>query len=166
MTYKDMVREDALEKLTNKKTKESKMNSETPIEEQERLKKEFSQALKKQAKENDDDELFSIKKKTKIEKEIFDKDVSELQKTIPKNQEEVLNRYWKESATDPNEKFLKEFIFSKGWIDKTSKSYYDDEIDNEDEDRDSEMEEFEEKYNFRFQEPGGTEIQSNFTFLI
>lgn len=46
------------------------------------------------------------------------------------------------------------------WVDKDREKFNFEEADEEDERRDDEMEEYEEKYNFRFEQPGADQVIS------
>ncbi|GAX72819.1 hypothetical protein CEUSTIGMA_g274.t1 [Chlamydomonas eustigma] len=75
-------------------------------------------------------------------------------------------------AEDTSDDFLKQYILNKGWVDKTESGHYipsykevvgdDGDIDDEeDEQYLQEAEKFEAKYNFRFEEPGGSSISGH-----
>ena len=76
-----------------------------------------------------------------------------------------LRRYWTDPRLEPDEVFLRDFILNKGYIDKdavripTYDEIVDDESDqpgdSEDEEALDKQEDFERKFNFRFEEPGG-----------
>ncbi len=51
------------------------------------------------------------------------------------------------------------FLFKKRWVDKDDVQV-DDEIEKEDEEREDEMDNFELRYNFRFEEKGADQVQS------
>lgn len=68
---------------------------------------------------------------------------------------EILEKFWgDEEKLDENEKFLRKYILTQGWIDRENMSGNGEDSE-EDEER---MDKFEEKYNFRFEEPGGAQI--------
>ena len=67
---------------------------------------------------------------------------------------DLLKRFYGEDKNlDNSEKFLRNYILMEGWKekDKNKIRMMNEEIDREDEQRDNEMDEFEEKYNFRFE---------------
>lgn len=81
---------------------------------------------------------------------------------------DLMARYFQDGGRlDKNEKFLRNYILNEGW--KTGKGEMSgsnaqvkqDEVDREDEARDGEMEEFEEKYNFRFEHPNAATITTH-----
>ncbi|EDV22314.1 uncharacterized protein TRIADDRAFT_28670, partial [Trichoplax adhaerens] len=77
-----------------------------------------------------------------------------------------LRRYWTDPDLDQNEKFLRDFILNKGYIEKDSGVLptYDELVnsscDEEDEEAIEKQEDFERKYNFRFEEPDSELIMS------
>jgi hypothetical protein len=64
--------------------------------------------------------------------------------------------YWGTQAADDQEEFLRKYIVNEGWIDKnkSAPSYNLDEFDDEEETLEQ-QEEYERKYNFRFEEEYG-----------
>ena len=60
------------------------------------------------------------------------------------------------------EQFLIDYILNRGWVDKDRRALptYDQIVGNDEEDAEvvERQEEFEERYNFRFEQPGGTNI--------
>ena len=58
---------------------------------------------------------------------------------------------------DETDKFLKDYILNKQYIEKDDYDS-DNSIDKEDEEREEKDDIFEQKYNFRFEEPNGTDI--------
>lgn len=77
---------------------------------------------------------------------------------------EVLKKFWGEGQNlDANEKFLRNYILSDAWMENeenfvNKKSFM---IDKEDEEKDQFFEEFEERYNFRYEEEGGANITTH-----
>jgi protein KRI1 len=77
---------------------------------------------------------------------------------------EVLKKFWGEGQNlDPNEKFLRNYILSDAWKENdenfiNKKTFM---IDKEDEEKDQFFEEFEERYNFRYEEDGGANITTH-----
>ncbi len=77
---------------------------------------------------------------------------------------EALRRYWSDPALDSDELFLRDYILNRGYLDKDAKripryeELVGEEEEGEEEEEDEEaverQEEFEKKYNFRFEEPG------------
>merc|ERR1712029_183348 len=73
-----------------------------------------------------------------------------------------LRDFWNESKLDADEKFLKDFILNKRYLDQDNDEYvpsYDEVVHDSDEDLSEDernvakQEEFEHKFNFRFEEP-------------
>lgn len=114
--YKDMVREDLLNK--GKIQEQTKITEETPVEEQMRLKREFQMASKLA---NDEENFFSIKQKTQkdIENEniLFDKFLKEEAKKNKPDEVEMLKRFWgDDQKLDETDKFLRRYIMTKGFL--------------------------------------------------
>ena len=88
---------------------------------------------------------------------------------------ELLARFYgKEADLDEDEKFLRNYILNEGWKDRGQKIKMpktdrekplvkgkDDAVDVEDDKREDEMDQFETKYNFRFEEPNAATITSH-----
>lgn len=77
---------------------------------------------------------------------------------------ELLKRFYgDESKLDQTDKFLRNYILLQCWKDKgnSGRSKLQEQIDNEDAARDEEMEEYEQKYNFRFEEGNGAYITTH-----
>ncbi|CAF1589338.1 unnamed protein product [Adineta ricciae] len=140
------------------------------IEEQEEIKRSIKKALST-ADDDDDDGLFSKKVKSETEKTKEDEEYIEWlkgqKKELPdstiKTDLEYLHEYWNDPSLSERDRFLRDFILNKKHLrhadddedDETNIPSYD-EIVNQNEDEDEEFEkaeEFERKFNFRYQEP-------------
>ncbi|CAG8548208.1 2876_t:CDS:2 [Paraglomus brasilianum] len=142
----------------------------TYAEEEEQLKAEFKAAVENCGIEADEGDLLVQRQRTAeeiaAEEDEYKKFLLEsvAQST---NSTEILEQ-WQSVKTNPtissDEKFLMEYILSRGWIDKdanripTYKELTADHRDDEDEEFDAKVDEFESKYNFRFEEEGGSQI--------
>ncbi|RDD42237.1 Protein KRI1-like protein [Trichoplax sp. H2] len=175
MRLKDYERERLLKKGAKSAVESDDENSDpkrssspTYMEEQEELKRGIKNAIT-----NADDEILTIRKKTSQElKEEENAYVQWLKghEMNKKNREmsemESLRRYWTDPDLDQNEKFLRDFILNKGYIEKDSGVLptYDELVnsscDEEDEEAIEKQEDFERKYNFRFEEPDSELIMS------
>lgn len=82
---------------------------------------------------------------------------------------ELLARFYGDDDNlDHNEKFLRSYILNEGWKEKGAKQKpldhfkeVEKKVDEEDENREDEMDHFEAKYNFRFEEPNAATITSH-----
>lgn len=61
-----------------------------------------------------------------------------------------------EKKLSKDDKFLRDYILNEVWKKKVDDT--NPEVDEEDERRDDEMDNYERAYNFRFEEPGGEKI--------
>ncbi|XP_050296481.1 protein KRI1 homolog [Anthonomus grandis grandis] len=149
-----------------------KPKPKTYVKEQEELKKELIQLGSRIDDEEEDETggLLQLRKKTKEEE---NKDESEYLKWLSGQKDEIadneiqselkpLKEFWTDPKLDNGEKFLRDYILSKRYLDKDDENYvptYDEIIhdsDNSlsgDEAEIEKQEEFEHKYNFRFEEP-------------
>ncbi|XP_071478774.1 protein KRI1 homolog [Diadema antillarum] len=161
--------------------------SPTYIQEQRQIRESFYSAVHDVS---DDDDVLKVKQKSKEEKEEEEKDYIKWlkgEKSEPVTDEtgtsemNALRKFWNDPKLDEGERFLRDFILNKGYIDKDpsglSGFHLDDDDDDDDDDEDDdedgdgddkdanqedfseeerileEQEEFERKYNFRFEEP-------------
>ncbi|XP_015591509.1 protein KRI1 homolog [Cephus cinctus] len=152
--------------VIDKKISESR--TPTYAEEQHKLKENFKKLL-----EDDQDEeetgLLIPKKKTEEERQKEEETYIEWlkgQKTeiATDEQQELkpLRDFWTDPNLDPNEKFLRDYVLNKQFLEKKSGdinldyeqvAHDSDENLSEDEKIIEKQEEFEHKYNFRFEEP-------------
>ena len=149
----------------------------TYVEEQAALKRAFKDAVEGSDEEDDDDDDGGLVVKTRAEKMVADAAATE-----------KLSEYFNARAEETGggelsaeDKFLREYLMEKKWLkddEKTtlkfkkssgssssSSSSGDDDDDGGDSESDSELlqraDEFEHKYNFRFEEPGADQIVSH-----
>ena len=77
---------------------------------------------------------------------------------------DLLKRFYgDEGQLDATDKFLRNYILLQCWKDRgdKGKSRLQEQIDREDEERDEEMDDFEQRYNFRFEEGTGAYITTH-----
>jgi len=184
LTYKDQIREDVLKRGEAEEGDSSDSDGlqivhkgkETVMEEERRLKKEFKIAANaedsddgfvlKKTKEESDDDVESIPED--IENLKPDKVLKVAQKKAKKELKmetdtDLLKRFYgDQSKLDSTDKFLRNYILLQCWKDNGTKtSKVQEQIDREDEERDAEMEDYEQKYNFRFEEGTGAYITTH-----
>ena len=73
----------------------------------------------------------------------------------------MLGNLWTDnSKLDETDKFLRNYILDKKWVSSKYLTDFNDQamIDQEDEERSLEMDNFEAQYNFRYEEPDGNKI--------
>ena len=188
LTYKKLVRDRVMAGEMNEEDEESEVE-ETPFNVQQRLKNEFKQVADKEGSEKeDDDNLFTIKKKTKQqvldEEEEFDKFVKNQKKRDKDDAKDIQQIWGSANILNEDDKFLRKFILTKAWMEKSDDDYSDEGrkqnfthvadkkdaysawqkgqkvADEEDEARSEEVDEYEEKINFRYEQPGGSRLQT------
>ncbi|XP_070160841.1 protein KRI1 homolog [Polyergus mexicanus] len=146
----------------------AKFRMSTYVEEQEQLKDSFKNVLKDE-NEDEDTDLLQIKQKTDDEKYKEEESYKEWLKgqevKIDPKDEEVLKslrEFWTDPNLDVNEKFLRDYILNNKYMKNESYNidleynamiHDSDENLSEDEKTIQKQEEFERKYNFRFEEP-------------
>lgn len=140
----------------------------TYVEEQEQLKDSFKHVLKDE-NEDEDTDFLKIKQKTDDEKYKEEESYKEWLKgqevkLDPKDEEilKPLRDIWTDPNLDSNEKFLRDYVLNNKYMNKESYNtdleynqmiHDSDENLSEDEKTIQKQEEFERKYNFRFEEP-------------
>ncbi|XP_061197414.1 protein KRI1 homolog [Saccostrea echinata] len=175
---KDYQRKVILEKegmVSDEESDEDEEISHEPgyYEEQEEIKKSFKEKL---AEESDSEgELFTKRLKTKEQEEEEEKDYikwlkdqKDLEERDPVGVELApLKSYWNDPKLSANEKFLRDLILNKGYIDKDGRRLpsYNEIVDDgegfsEEEEILEREDQFERKYNFRFEEPDPDFIKS------
>jgi len=72
--------------------------------------------------------------------------------------DEILRKFWEAKELDENEKFLRNYLLNKEYVQHDHQEKIDEEIDRQDDDILNKQEDFEEQYNHRFEEPGADTI--------
>jgi protein KRI1 len=127
-------------------------NNETDVQAQRRLKSEFLKAAD-DYKSDSDNEILHMKEKTaqQIQEE------KDLVAKFELNEKEFWGSKASKKLSD-EDKFLRSYILGEKWRETCNE--YDPNVDEEDLERDSEVDEFEENYNFRFEERDGDKIRT------
>ncbi|XP_055913201.1 protein KRI1 homolog [Eupeodes corollae] len=142
--------------------------SPTYVEEQRKLKDEFRKVIN--AENSDDEEFGGIFKKRVKSKEEKEKEEADFTKWLAGKKDDIeeevkkslgpLKNYWSNAKLPQREKFLRDYILNQGYAETNFAdipTYEDivgeDENLSEDEVELEKQEEFEHKYNFRFEEP-------------
>lgn len=175
MTLRDYERKILVENggiFSDDEDNEVKPKTKLPYVEEERQLLESIKTVANNIDENEDDDLLKKKSKTSAEKEeeeeayklwllgqpaeVDDEDKKELK---------PLRDYWTDPNLDANEKFLRDYVMGNKFSELDDEADDSDEEDNyanrlhddqdlsEDEKQIENQEEFEHKYNFRFEEP-------------
>lgn len=142
----------------------------THRQEQEQLRNAFKAAVDSDAEENDSEEDDFLMKRTKTseEKEEEENDYRKFLLDNMKNDEHSKKAFaeWSNYKENPNVKpedaFLMDYVLNRGWVDKKSeKTPILQEVDEEkDEEYLDNVDRFESKYNFRFEEEGASTIKT------
>ncbi|XP_071152404.1 protein KRI1 homolog isoform X2 [Mytilus edulis] len=145
-------------------------------EEQDEIKQSFKSAFEDSGSESSDPEFLTKKVKTEKEKVEEDTDFMSWANEEKKGKKEdkkfgvelgSLKQYWNDPNLDEGEKFLRDFIVKQQYLDKDADRIpsYDEIINDgdgltDDEENVEKQEEFERKYNFRYEEPDQDFIKS------
>nr|CAG4643200.1 EOG090X05XL [Ilyocryptus agilis] len=168
ITLRDYERKLVLEKGGRISDEEDELPTQTFQQEQEELKKGFKMIVN--APDSDDEDILTVRQKSFKQQEMEEEEYrewlkghkNELNDNEAKNKLEPLKKYWNDPNLEENEKFLKDFFLNKRYKDLDDKNYipsyeevvHDSEEDlSEDEKTLEKQQEFEHKYNFRFEEP-------------
>lgn len=172
MFLKDYERETLLAKgsLVVESDEEGDAPGQTYNEEQRQLKEDLKRALDEGPEE---DEFLTIRDKTAEDQNKEDNDYrcwlkGEKGKVKDKNilsDCAKLREEWTDPDLDNSEKFLRDFILNKGWMDKDAQNKdvvpsYDEVIGEDNEEDLEEHERFERKFNFRYEEPNADLIRN------
>lgn len=143
--------------------------SPTAVEEERRLKAEFSKVMN-QEDDGEDEEFGGIFKKRTKTKAQTDAEEADFAKWLAGKQAEIepeaqeqlapLKQYWNNSKLTQGESFLRDYILNKGYANTNASEIptYDEIVGDtaplsDDEQELEKQAEFEQKYNFRFEEP-------------
>ncbi|KAF4525324.1 hypothetical protein B566_EDAN013185 [Ephemera danica] len=160
---------------SDEEQEEEQVCSPTFVQEQKAIKQSFRAALNNDSDEDDETEgiggLLKPRQKTEEEKTREEEEYREWLKGRKKelsNEEDskdlgYLKDYWNDPKLEQNEAFLRDYILNKRYLEDEDKEYiptYDELVHDSDEGGLSgdertveEMEKFEHKYNFRYEEP-------------
>ncbi|CAO3639017.1 unnamed protein product [Cunninghamella blakesleeana] len=162
--------------VSNHHNQEEEGNNDlTHVEEQAQIKKAFQLAAANDSDSDsdntDDDNLLVKRDKSKSE---LEKEEDDYRKFLLDNlkEDETSAEVFKEwdnikdnPNVNPDDAFLMNYVLNRGWVDKKGKSNptYDDIVNfsiskDEDEHYLEDVDRFESKYNFRYEEPGSTDI--------
>ena len=143
---------------------EDEGKKETDVQMQKRLKEDFIKAAVEEEDGGSDSDILMVKPKSKeqLEQEQQDMKILEEKAKEKKVQENnFLRDFWSKKSKkklSEEDKFLRSYIMGEKW--KEIEEEYDSKADEEDFERDSEVDEFEENYNFRFEERDGDKIRT------
>lgn len=137
-------------------------NSMSYVKEQEKIKDDLKKALADSDEEEEAENLFQVRNKTKDEVEKEDDDYLKWLAGQKKDTNlgadakvlEPLKAFWTSNKLPKADQFLKDYIVNKRYMDNTNTASYEDVVGlSEDEAEVEQQAEFETKYNFRFEEP-------------
>jgi len=158
--YKDLHIQALLQDGPDAPDEEEHSEVEVPVQEQNRLKNEFMQAVDDWEKTDPSSDTL-LKPRKHTEQTTQDANIAlPVLPTDNKADVEEVKDYWTK-AESPDEAFLKRFMLKQEWKEEEPELMtYDEVVDGEDKKRDQEMELFELAYNYRFEEEGFEKIKT------
>ena len=166
LTLVDLERQVILEKEgqfedISDETLAQKHESKTYVQELEDIKDSIKGALKNSDDESDQEDLLNKKSKSAQEIAVEENEYKKwllgqkehLQDSNTENELKNLKEFWSDKNLDKDEKFLRDFILNKKYLEGNEEEVEIDEDLTEDEKTLEQQEEFEHKFNFRFEEP-------------
>ena len=166
LTLVDLERQVILEKEgqfedISDETLAQKHESKTYVQELEDIKDSIKGALKNSDDESDNEDLLNKKSKSAQEIAVEENEYKKwllgqkehLQDSNTENELKNLKEFWSDKNLDKDEKFLRDFILNKKYLEGNEEEVEIDEDLSEDEKTLEQQEEFEHKFNFRFEEP-------------
>ncbi len=157
-TIKDMIVENLGKE---EEVEQEEVVKETPLEEQNRLKSEFLEAALGQR----DDNLLVKRNQTRAEQIEEEKEIEKYfqNKKFKKGADEIemVKRYWakdRKDSLDDGQKFLRDYLMKKKWIEREDRITDFREVDQEDKNLDEKVDHFESRYNFRHEEKDAKQI--------
>lgn len=151
------------------------MGQKTPNEEQQELRQSILRAAHGDEEHTaDGDDLFQLKEKTDSDRKHEEESFAAFTSTQDKDRrnktdaEDIAARYWKaDEDLDESERFLRDYILSKAWMETTSMQApgsggpEGDDDGEADEEHLDKTDDFEKEYNFRFEMEDGQQIQGH-----
>lgn len=139
----------------------------THRQEQDELRNAFKKDGGESSEEEDDDDFLVKKDKSTEEKEAEENDYKKFLLEHMKDDEPSQKAFkaWTNYKEDPNvnpeDAFLMDYVLNRGWVDKKSNkpATIEDDVDKDEADLDD-IDRFESKYNFRFEEEGASTIKT------
>lgn len=178
--YKDFLREtlmrEGADAIANEEEEmEAAVDSrgKTPKDEEREIRQNILSAAHGDDDEGDEggeDDLFTLKEKTKIERKTEDEAFKafKAKKEKVRNAEDVSSFWTEGEELDDNEKFLRDYVLNRAWQETTSLQPKGEDGEGGDSGDDEEhldkQDGFEKTYNFRFEMEDGQQIQSHKRF--
>lgn len=179
LLYKDQLRETLLAggadaMLRGEEEEDMKMEKMTPVQVQQALKKDLIAAADNHDDDTTGDNFFTLKTQSKEELLRNDEDFNVFKERIEKTRrneeaDNIMSRYWKtDEELAPDDRFLRDFIINKGWLETPALQHKGEDSQGEDEHLDQvenehldQVDNYEREFNFRFEAEEGCQIRGH-----